>query len=38
VREMRRIKPILGVSALVVWIFGEQWLRTKMREVAWHLP
>jgi len=35
---MRRIKPVVKVAALAVWIFGEQWLRSKVRQPAWHLP
>jgi len=35
---MRRIKPVLAVAALAIWIFGEQWLRRKMQQPAWHLP
>ena len=35
---MRRNKPVLAVAALVGWIFGEQWLRSKMRPPAWRLP
>jgi hypothetical protein len=35
---MRRIRPVVAVSALAVWIFGEQWLRSKARQPAWRLP
>jgi hypothetical protein len=35
---MRRIRPVVAVSALAVWIFGEQWLRSKARHPAWRLP
>ena len=35
---MRRIKPVVAVAAMVVTIFGEQWLRSKMRQPAWRLP
>ncbi len=35
---MRCIKPVVGVAALAVWILGEQWLRSKVRQPAWPLP
>jgi hypothetical protein len=35
---MRRIKPVVAVAALAMWIAGERWLRSKMRQVAWRLP
>jgi hypothetical protein len=35
---MRRIKPVVAVAALAVWILGERWLRSKMRQFAWPLP
>ncbi len=28
---MRRIKPVVAVAALAVWVAGERWLRSKMR-------
>jgi hypothetical protein len=31
---MRRIKPGIAVAALLVVIFGEQWLRSKMHQQA----
>jgi hypothetical protein len=35
---MRRIRPVVAVAALAVWIFGEQWLRSKVGQPAWRLP
>jgi hypothetical protein len=35
---MRRIKPVVAVAALAVWVLGEQWLRSKTRQPAWPLP
>ena len=35
---MIRIEPALTVAALAVWILGEQWLRSKVRQPAWRLP
>ena len=34
-RAMRRIKPVVAVTALMVAIFGEQWLRSKVRQPVW---
>ena len=31
-------KPVVVVAALVVWIAGERWLRSKMRQLALPLP
>ena len=35
---MRRIKPAVAVAALAMWIVGERWLRSKMRQYALPLP
>jgi len=35
---MKRIKPVVAVATLMVAIFGEQWLRSSVRQPAWHLP
>jgi hypothetical protein len=35
---MRRIKPVVAIAALAVWIVGERWLRSKMRQLALPLP
>jgi len=35
---VRRIKPVVAVTALAVWIVGERWLRSKMRQLALPLP
>jgi len=35
---MTRIKPVVAVAALAVWILGEQWLRSKARQPVWPLP
>lgn len=34
---MRRIRPVVAVAALAAWIFGEQWLRSKVRQPAWRV-
>ena len=34
---MRRIRPVVAVAAWAAWIFGEQWLRSKVRQSAWRV-
>ncbi len=31
---MRRLKPVITVAALLVAIFGERWLRSKMHQTV----
>jgi hypothetical protein len=35
---MRHIMPVLAAATLGMWILGEQWLRSKVRQPAWRLP
>jgi hypothetical protein len=35
---VRRIKPVVAIAAFAVWIVGERWLRSKMRQLALPLP
>ena len=35
---MRHIKPVVALATLAVWIAGERWLRSKMRQLALPLP
>jgi hypothetical protein len=30
----KRIRSVVAVAALAAWIFGEQWLRSKVRQPA----
>jgi hypothetical protein len=35
---VRRIKPVVALATLAVWIAGERWLRSKMGRLALPLP
>lgn len=35
---MKRIKLVVGVATLAVWIVEEWWLRSKTRQLALPLP